>query len=158
MEKIKKICDSLLSYLIGAIIVTMVLLVLWQVFARYVLAEPSTISEEAVRILLIWLAICGGGYAFGSKSHLALDLLTNNLSHPSKLYFMIFLHIITLLLTSGVLVIGGIQMVLLTSKQLTAALQIPVSFLYLSMPIGGVIIIFYEIYHITINYTKIKNS
>ena len=91
MEKVKNIYDTLLNYFTGTIIVTMVFLVLWQIFARYVLATPSTTSEEAVRILLIWLAICGGAYAFGSKSHLALDLITKNLAQPLKSYFIIFL-------------------------------------------------------------------
>ncbi len=155
MESIKKGIDKILIALNGTIIVLMVFLILWQICARYILQQPFTTGEESIRLLLIWLAICGGAYGFGSNSHLALDVLTSKLPSNKKIYLDICIHILILWFIIMILILGGIKMVLTTTQQVTPALQLPVSFLYLSLPVGGILSLFYEVYHIYLYIKKI---
>lgn len=156
MEKSKKILDTALYYFCTVILVSMVCLALWQVWARYVMAEPSTTSEETVRLLLIWLAICGGAYAFGQKAHLAIDTLFKSLPTKYRPILGIIIHCLTISLIILVFLVGGMQTVWNTRMQMTPALQMPVSFLYLSMPVGGLFSLFYEVYNISVCAAELK--
>lgn len=61
----------------------MVIVAIWQVFTRYVLNSPSTISEELLRYSLIWVSMLGAAYAFGNKKHIAIEFIIEKLS-PKK--------------------------------------------------------------------------
>ena len=50
----RNIIDSIIRVLCTAIMGIMVVAVCWQVITRYVLNNPSTVTEEALRYLLVW--------------------------------------------------------------------------------------------------------
>jgi len=128
----------------------LVLDVLWQVFSRYLLASPSSFTDELAGFLLIWVGVLGAAYVAGKKEHLAIDILVQN-SPPSrrkKLQYLI--HSLILIFALGVMVIGGISLVytrfVLDVK--SAALQLPLGFVYIVLPLSGLLMIYYEIIHI----------
>lgn len=57
MKGFRKFLNRLLEILGSIILAAMVLVVLYQVFARTVLKNPSTLTEEFVRFALVWLAM-----------------------------------------------------------------------------------------------------
>ena len=62
----------------------MVIAVCWQVITRYILNNPSTVTEEALRYLLIWVTMVGGAYAYGRRKHLAITALSKRLSFKGR--------------------------------------------------------------------------
>ena len=58
LTKIKKGMNFLLSRIAAVLLSAMTLLVLYQVFTRYVLNSPAAFTEEIVRYLLIWIYRC----------------------------------------------------------------------------------------------------
>ena len=74
LTKIKKGMNFLLSRIAAVLLSTMTLLVLYQVFTRYVLNSPAAFTEEIVRYLLIWTGFIGAAYAFSTRQHMALVL------------------------------------------------------------------------------------
>ncbi len=68
MKALRKIMDKILSYSLSILFVVMTGLVLWQVFTRYILGDPSIFTEELVRIILLWTSFVGAAYAFGKES------------------------------------------------------------------------------------------
>ena len=146
MEKLKLKIDKIIEYLLVGLLTLMVFNVSWQVFSRFVLEDPSSWTEELTRYLLIWLGMIGAGYVTGQKMHLAIDYFANKAVEPVRTYIEIFIHVAVLLFALAVMVIGGSNLVGVTLylEQISASLQIQLGYVYLALPISGVLIIFYS--------------
>jgi TRAP-type C4-dicarboxylate transport system permease small subunit len=147
MNSLRAGIDRLLGSVICVLMAAMVLNVLWQVFTRFVLKNPSSFTEEAARYMMIWVGLLGSAYASGKKSHLALDLLTAKLQGGRKRASEIFIHSLVLLFALTVLVGGGGRLVWiqLTLGQQSAALQLKLGYVYLAVPLAGLFIAFYSV-------------
>ena len=60
--KLRAHIDSILEKILVVIMSMMVINVLWQVFSRYVLANPSSFTDELARYLMIWVGVLGAAY------------------------------------------------------------------------------------------------
>lgn len=123
--------------------------VLWQVFSRYLLSSPSSFTDELAGFLLIWVGVLGAAYVDGRKEHLAIDILIQK-SPPSRQRKLLYIiHSLIFLFALFVMVIGGVSLMytrfILQVK--SAALQLPLGFVYIVLPISGLIIMFYEVLH-----------
>lgn len=147
MKAIRIGIDRLLGSLICVLMAAMVINVLWQVFTRFVLRNPSSFTEEAARYMMIWVGLFGSAYASGKKSHLALDLITAKFQGGRKRASEIFIHGFVLLFTLTVLLGGGGRLVWiqLSLGQQSAALQLKLGYVYLAVPFAGLFIAFYSI-------------
>jgi TRAP-type C4-dicarboxylate transport system permease small subunit len=121
--------------------------VVWQVFSRYVLKDPSSYTDELARYLLIWVALLGAAYATGQKLHLAIDLLQNKIR---SIWLERIIQGLIGLFALLALVIGGWRLVSITlsMEQISAALQIPLGYIYMVLPISGIVILAYAILEI----------
>jgi TRAP-type C4-dicarboxylate transport system permease small subunit len=139
--------DWLLGSAICVLMGAMVINVLWQVFTRFVIRDPSSFTEEAARYMMIWVGLLGSAYAAGKKSHLALDLITAKLQGGRKRASEIIIQLFVLVFTLAVMVGGGGRLVWiqLSLGQQSAALQLKLGYVYLAVPIAGVFIAFYTI-------------
>lgn len=158
MERIKNILDSALKVILVVLIAGMTFNVLWQVFTRFVLQNPSSYTEELARYSLVWAGILGAAYVAGQKMHLAIDLLLMNLDGNKKLLVEIVIQAFIFLFASSVMVVGGLRLVniTLTLNQLSAALQIPLGYVYLVLPLSGTIICFYSLFFISRNIKEMS--
>jgi TRAP-type C4-dicarboxylate transport system permease small subunit len=147
MKTLRRTLDHLLGSVICVLMAAMVLNVLWQVFTRFVLRQPSSFTEELARYMMIWVGLLGSAYAAGKKSHLALDLITARLQGVRKRASEIFIHSAVLLFALAVLVAGGGRLVYiqLSLGQQSAALQVKLGYVYLAVPLAGVFIVFYSV-------------
>ena len=75
LDRAKKMIDKRLELALIILMGVNVLNVLWQVFTRFVLRDPSSFTEELARYLLIWVGLLGASYAAGKKMHLAIDVV-----------------------------------------------------------------------------------
>ena len=145
-NKLNKILEVTLVVLVSVLVVD----VLWQVFSRYLLSSPSSFTDELAGFLLIWVGVLGAAYVSGRKEHLAIDILIQK-SQPArqkKLQYLI--HSLVFLFALSVMVLGGIILMytrfILQVK--SAALQLPLGYVYIILPISGLIIMYYEAFHI----------
>lgn len=147
MKTLRPVVDRLLGSAICVLMAGMVLNVLWQVFTRFVLRQPSSFTEELARYMMIWVGLLGSAYAAGKKSHLALDLVTANLTGARKRVSDLMIHGAVLLFALVVLVGGGGRLVWiqLSLGQQSAALQLKLGYVYLAVPLAGVFIAFYSV-------------
>ena len=145
MMILKSKVDKVIEYSLVILMALMVFNVLWQVFTRFIMNDPSSFTDELARYLLIWLGLLGAGYVTGQKMHLAIDYLLNKTrpSVKSKLEYVINISIF--LFALFVMVIGGINLVSLTLylEQISAALQIQLGYVYIVLPLSGILIMFY---------------
>lgn len=142
-----RLLDKLLKVLVTTCMALMVVVVTWQVVSRYALGDPSQWTEEVARMLLIWVGLLGGVYAYREKAHLGLDLLHQKVGVVGKRRLDIITDISCGLFALAVLVVGGGSLVQLTweLEQTTAALGIPMAWVYAVLPLSGVLIVFYSI-------------
>lgn len=153
-----KIINTILERILVFLMGFMVLNVLWQVISRYIPVFPNSFTDELARYLLIWVGILGAAYATGKHMHLALDLLPEKLQGVAKFRLMIFINSLVTIFAFLVMVIGGIRLVYITLylEQHSAALGIPLGYVYSVLPLSGALIIYYSIYHSIALYKKIK--
>lgn len=139
--------DRTLGGVLVILMALMVINVLWQVASRYLLGSPSIFTDELANFLLIWVGLLGAALATGKKMHLAIDILPNKLDGKNHKILMTFVAILVGLFALSVMVIGGIRLVYLTLllEQLSPTLQVPLGYIYLVIPISGLIIIYYSI-------------
>jgi TRAP-type C4-dicarboxylate transport system permease small subunit len=159
INRIKSAVDKTIEYLLVVLMAIMVLNVLWQVFSRFILNSPSSFTEELARYLLIWVGLIAAGYVAGRKMHLAIDYLVNKLSKGLKSKIELLTNLLIILFALFVMVIGGFNLVSLTVylEQMSSALQIQLGYVYLAVPISGLLIIFYSAVNIYDIYTN-QNS
>lgn len=86
-DKIKFIVDKILEVLGTATLGIMTVLVCYQVIARYVFNAPSAISEALSQYLFVWMIMFGSAYVYGSREHLAIDILKDHFS--PKMYMIV---------------------------------------------------------------------
>ncbi|MEQ8238306.1 MAG: TRAP transporter small permease [Cyclobacteriaceae bacterium] len=143
----RKNVDKILSMVLVALMSIMVINVLWQVASRYVLSSPSLFTDELANFLLIWVGLLGAAYAAGQKAHLAIDILPSQLTGEKKKKLNLIIGILTIIFALTVMVIGGSRLVYLTwsLEQLSATLRVPLGYIYLVIPVSGILIIYYAI-------------
>lgn len=158
MIKIKKYVDKTLLIITGSLFLVMVVVMMWQVISRYILNNPTTITEEFLRFSLIWLSMLATAYVVGQKNHIAITFLRDRLKDRNKLALEIFVQAIFLLFASIIMLFGGIRAVSLTMAQISPSLGLPMGLVYLALPVSGILILFYSILNLKDLFTKKENA
>ncbi len=160
MQELKKSVDKIIELALVILMGAMVLNVLWQVFTRFVLRDPSTFTDELARYLLIWLGMLGASYVVGRRRHLAIDYVLNKFKPSKKRFVELFIQASVFFFALSAMVIGGIKLVSLTLylHQISAALQIELGYVYLIVPISGLLIMFYSMEIFMETFRSNKNS
>ena len=140
--KIMGMLDRFLSIALALLMTAMVGSVVWQVLSRYLFVVPAAWTEELARFLLIWIGMLGAAYAYRQGSHLGIDLLAEKLAEIGKRRLHGIVHIVCLLFAASVLVVGGGSLVSMTweLKQYSAAMGLPIAYVYSVIPASGVLI------------------
>ncbi len=157
--KTRKVLDNILGYFVFIVMSALVVVVVWSVFSRYVIQTPSAFTVELARFLLIWVGLFGAAYATGQKEHIAIELLPQRLQQKSpqkKRKLDNIINILIAVFALFIFVIGGIKLVYITFQmsQVSSTLQVPLGYVYLSIPICGLLIIFYCIHEIIYGYPE----
>lgn len=150
MKKFEVSLNKVLEIFLVILMSVLVVDVLWQVFSRYLLASPSSFTDELAGFLLIWVGVLGAAYVAGRKEHLAIDILIQR-SPPARQRRLLYLiHSLIFLFALSVMVTGGFILVYsrFVLQVKSAALQLPLGYVYIVLPISGLIIMFYEVLHI----------
>ncbi len=150
MRKFQHNLNKVLEVFLVFLMAVLVLDVLWQVFSRYLLTSPSSFTDELAGFLLIWVGVLGAAYVAGRKEHLAIDILVQR-SPPARQRLLLYLiHSLVFLFALSVMVTGGLVLMYtrFVLQVKSAALQLPLGYVYIVLPISGLIIMYYEVLHI----------
>lgn len=140
----KKIIDKTLNSAIVILLGCMAVVCCWQVFTRYVLGNPSKVTEEFLRYSLIWLTMLGSPYAYGLNKHLSINFFTKTFSEKHQKVINIFIELVVIFLSVFVLICGGVLVCMNSVGQTSAAMHLPMQFLYMGLPISGVLTVYYS--------------
>ena len=145
IARVKAAVDRWLGWVLVVLMGAAVLNVLWQVFTRFILGNPSAFTDELARYLLVWVGLLGAAYAGGKRMHLAIDLLPSRLTGRAHHALGLFIEACVFAFALFVMVVGGLQLVSLTLLlgQTSAALRLPLGLVYLVLPLSGGLLMFY---------------
>lgn len=140
LVNIKNVMCKILSVASAVLLSFMTLLVLWQVFTRYVLNSPAAFTEELVKYSLMWTAFIGAALAFFTRDHMALTLVKDKVKGTPQKALSVFIDGLILALAILVFVIGGFMLAVSARQEFSALLGVPRSLIYAIAPISGIFI------------------
>lgn len=140
LVNIKKVMCKILSVASAVLLSFMTLLVLWQVFTRYILNSPAAFTEELVKYSLMWTAFIGASLAFFTRDHMALTLVKDKVKGTPQKALSVFIDGLILALAILVFVIGGFMLAVSARQEFSALLGVPRSLVYAIAPISGIFI------------------
>lgn len=148
MKKLRTILNKILELLAGLSFFVMVALTCWQVFTRYVLARPSSWSEELVSYLFAWMALFGACIVTGERGHMNIPVVVEHMEKRGRMCFSLFSELVAGIFSAVILVFGGIRITSLAMGQMTSSLGVPAGVFYVVLPISGLLNIAYTILNI----------
>ncbi len=150
--------NKILEWAVVVLLSVMLLSVLWGVLTRYIFADQSAWTDELARFMLIWVSILGAAYISGKNAHITIDLLPDSISRKKKLKLEVVTSAIISIFVFVVFLVGGLRYIYISFKlgQTSAALEIPMGYVYLILPISGFIIIYFKIHAIIASRKAIK--
>lgn len=74
--------EEAVSVLLGCVLFGVLI---WQVITRYVLNDPSTVTEEAARYLYVWVVFFGAAAAVSTRSHIGMPFVVERLPVRARL-------------------------------------------------------------------------
>ncbi len=141
----RKMIDAALEPVLSVLMSLLVIDVLWQVASRYVLANPSSVTDEIAGFLLVWIGLLGAAYCFGKGEHLAVDIIHQYISAETKHRLDIFINFVVVIFAVTVMVIGGVWLVYTRfSLGVTSpALTLNLGYVYAVLPLSGLLTLYY---------------
>jgi TRAP-type C4-dicarboxylate transport system permease small subunit len=133
---VSRVTESVAALLLGAIVVINVM----QVLFRYVIGAPLGWTEEVMRYAVVWVTFLAATAAVHRGEHMVIDVLGPAL--PALLRRL--LYIVVLLCVAAfcwVLISEGFPLALRNAAQRSPSARIPMIIPYISVAVGGVLIL-----------------
>lgn len=147
--------DRLIKICLVAMMIAIALLTFYQVIMRYGFNKSSSWSEEAIRFTFIWCSFLGVAMGVREKSHIGISILVELFSQKIQ-RVMEVVGYLAIMIFSGCLVYYGWEVVMATGAQRSPALGVPMSWVYLSVPVMACLIFFYSFIEIIENNNNLK--
>jgi TRAP-type C4-dicarboxylate transport system permease small subunit len=137
---ISRIAERAVRYTLVAVVAAMTVIIILQVFLRYLFLFSLSWSEEVARYLMIWASFLGASLAVKYGFHIGVEFVVNQIperrrkiitlaAKVSMLFFLVFFTI------------GGFQVAWAVRDQDSPALLFSMFFAYVSAPVGGIFMI-----------------
>jgi TRAP-type C4-dicarboxylate transport system permease small subunit len=117
----------------------MVCAVSLQILTRYVFFYSLSWTEELSRYMFAWLIFLGASIGVGEVIEIRIDFVESVLKSNGRRVLNIFQDLVSLGV-SIVFIVSSLQIIKLGAYQLSPALQIKMSYVYICIPIGMVLV------------------
>ena len=149
-------------YLASAALVIFAVLVIAQVFMRYVLGAPLVWSEEIARFAHVWFVWIAGSYAVKYLRHVRFNVIVDLIGRKVPVAQRA-IRIVVLLLWLAFLLLMLVlswQQVLqqVASGQVSAASRVPMSFVYFGLTLGMLLMSFRVAQHAVLAFIDIVRN
>lgn len=159
-NNIFKNIEKVLRFMLSVFMVVLVLVVFSNVMSRYFLESAIAWSEELARFLLIWVVFIGAILAYIKDEHLGLDILVTSLPYKAGRVVLIIANLLVIFALSLVTK-GGYSIAMSYMDWLSPALEVPYGYIFIIVPVCGVVMIIQTIYKMIVNIkslTQVKQE
>ena len=129
--------DSIATFLAVAILLAMTAVITLQIVCRFFFTALSW-SEELARYLMIWLTFLGASMGVKRGTHIAVTFAVSPLPRPVRKGLELVVYALCLYFFSTVAYYGW-KLMNMQAFQVAAGLGISMRYVYLSLPVGGML-------------------
>lgn len=148
LDNIRNIMNKVIRIVCILLFTFMVIIGTYQILVRYIFNSPSTVSEELLTYSFTWMSLFAAAYVFGKREHMRMGFLADKLNKKKLTILNAIIEIIIIAFALIVMVYGGISITSLSMTQKTASLGIPMGYVYIVIPITGVVIAVYGVLNV----------
>ena len=141
---IKKVVDKILDYFAIVLFTLVFVVVLLQVYMRYVFNRPLVWSEELARYLFMWVSLIGWVFAVRSGTHIRISIVADKLPLRVRKFLDIINFVLTLVF-SGVMLWYGVVLMKSNMDVPTITLFFTYAAVYAAVPFSMTFLIFYSV-------------
>lgn len=145
---IKAWLNKILSGTVALLFAFMSFLAIYQVFMRYVMKNPSTMSEDILSYSFVWISLLATALVFGEREHMNLTFFLDKFSPIIKVLLSILSELLVMATAIVVLLIGGMSFLGVGAIQVSPTLGITMDVVYLILPFSGILIILFNLINI----------
>lgn len=136
MQFIRKATEAVIVFLFAVLTAA----VFYQVVARYLFNNPPAWTEELARYCQVWVIMLASSICIRRGSHLAVDYFGHKYSEGVTETITIAINVLIVFYILVVIVFGW-KLMVAGQYQLSPALQIKMSFVYVIFPVSGVLML-----------------
>jgi len=136
--------SGLKEYCALILVMASFLILIAEVFLRYVIGSSMEWSDEISRLLLVWMTFTGIGLVILERKEIFAQVFTHKFSPQAKKNWSRFIDFLVLAFNIF-LVIFGLQMTHFSWDIRTESLELPFSYFYISIPLGAILAVYYLI-------------
>lgn len=144
LEKLIRVCLSVLF-------VVMVGSIFYQIVLRYVFHAANAWSEELARYTFVWQVLLGAAVAVRKARHMQIDFFLNKFPPRVRKFLDIAMKFVVIYFFI-VVAQKGTDLYYLTQRQQSTGLGIPMSWIYLSIPVGSALMILFTLEELALKY------
>jgi TRAP-type C4-dicarboxylate transport system permease small subunit len=124
----------------STLLVAITLIASVQIAGRYLLSEPFAWTEELATFLFAWIVFVGASLALKRREHFALEIVVDRLHGAARR--IADTCILTAVIIFSILLIWlGVRLSVSSWTVKTAAMEMPRTWLYASVPAGGLLML-----------------
>lgn len=131
--------ERVLNFVLLAILLVMIGSVLTQVASRYALARTPSWPEEVARVSMAWITMLGSAALIRRQGHIAVSTIVDMCPPRVRAALLLIRDLLTLVMAGG-LAYYGWALAGIGARRLSPALEIPMFYPYLAIPVGAVLI------------------
>lgn len=146
MFKTLQYIEKTLKFLVVTAIGLMLAIVFLQVISRYVFNYTPSFAEELSRYLFVWVVFLALPLVAKSGGHMAIETITSRIKGTKLKVCRVLADIFTITFLV-LMTVYGVRMVSIANFQTSPAMVIPMSWVYVVIPIGCAIMCINVIAH-----------
>lgn len=140
MKKKNETLKSIEYWFLGLSMLLITVILCTNVILRHIFSSSLSWAEEAARYLMIWITFIGASVCVYKGGNISIDSIVNYLSNKGKKKLSIITTIISMIfLAIFTYLSADLTIQVARNKQYTAALNIPMLYIYLAMPVGAML-------------------
>jgi TRAP-type C4-dicarboxylate transport system permease small subunit len=128
-----------------------------QVFSRYVLNSSFSWTEELARYTFIWMNMLGASYVLKNESNAVVDFFGNLLKGKARFTHRLYVFAM-ISLVAGIFIFQGFKMAMVGMYRPSAALGVPMGWIYMAIPVGSVGILIQSLEKMVDIFVSVKNE
>ena len=131
--------NRILSAACAGLLAFMSLLTCYQVFMRYVMRSPSTMSEDILSYSFVWVSLMATSLVFGERDHMNLTFFLEKGSAGVQFLLKVFSELLVLVISVVIFLFGGVQFMKVGALQVSPTLGITMNLVYVILPVCGIL-------------------
>lgn len=152
LDRFIEIVYKILKVVLCVVLISMVVILMAHIIARYVFNNSLTWSEELLKILLVWFGLLSVSVLAARREHVSIVVFKEHM--PKKVADVLtkVTQVITVIICLVVIYVG-VQYVLSAGYRPTPALRLPYGYAYAAIPVSFAFVTLFEFRNLLVDLT-----